>query len=128
MTPILLIIAMVAGWMVQMFFTFRQSMAFNKEVVRLRRKGMVSVGVAGKRYRGGRAYIAIAVDEHGIIRDAISLSGWTTFSRGKPIPALFDVKLSQIRGDKPIAGLSKQQREAARQSADLIKSRVSASM
>ena len=51
-------------------------MAFNRQVLRLRASGTVSVGHGGKRYRGGRAYVAIAVDDHGIVRDAISLRGF----------------------------------------------------
>lgn len=119
-----LLVAVVAGWMTQMYFTYRQSMAFNDDVRRLRTSGRVSVGVAGKRYRGGRAYVAIAVDEAGIIRDALSLSGWTTFSRGKPLPALRGARINQICGNKPIPTLSRQLRDAARQAAEPIRSRV----
>ena len=100
MTWILLIAAVVAGWMVQMYLTFRQSMAFNREVVALRRRGTVSVGVAGKRYRGGRAFVAIAIDDHGIVRDALTLTGFTTLSRAKPLAGLLDVKTSRILADE----------------------------
>ncbi len=124
MTPILLIVAVVAGWMVQMYFTFRQSMAFNQEVVRLRRQGTVSVGVAGSRYRGGRAFVAIAIDQDGVVRDALTLTGLTTLSRGKPLGDLRGVKTSRILANKPLPGLTRQQHEAARQAVDLAKTRV----
>lgn len=124
MTPILLIVAVVAGWMVQMYLTYQQSMAFNRQVLALRRQGTVSVGVAGKRYRGGRAFVALAIDDHGIVRDAITLSGWTTFSRGRPLPGLHGRKTSRILAAKAVPGLSTQQLEAARQAVDLAKSRV----
>jgi DNA-binding transcriptional regulator of glucitol operon len=124
MTPLLLIAAIVAGWMVQMYLTYQQSMSFNRQVLALRRQGTVSVGVAGKRYRGGRAFVAIAIDDQGTVRDAISLSGWTTFSRGRPLTGLLGVRTNRIIAAKALPGLSTQQHEAARQAVDLAKSRV----
>ncbi len=121
---VILLIATVAGWMVQGYFTYRQSMAFNQEVFALRKSGAVSVGVAGKRYRGGRAYIAIAVDDQGVVRDARSLSGWTTFARAKTVPPLLDVRASRLRGEQDLPGLTRQQREAAREAANSLKTRV----
>ena len=75
-TALVLLAAVVAGWVVQVYLTYQQSMAFNRSVTALRKHGTVSVGVAGRRYRGGRAFVAIAVDDHGKVADAISLSGW----------------------------------------------------
>ena len=124
MTPILLIAAIVAGWMVQMYLTYQQSMSFNRQVLALRRQGTVSVGVAGKRYRGGRAFVAIAIDDHGTVRDAISLSGWTTFSRGRPLTGLLGIRTNRILAAKSLPGLSTQQHEAARQAVDLARSRI----
>lgn len=126
MTPFLLIVAVVAGSLVQTYFTYRQSMAFNKQVMTLRNQGTVSVGVAGKRYRGGRAYVAMAIDEHGIVRDALTLTGWTTFSRGKRLDGLVGLRTNRIVAPKPLPGLKKQQQEAARQAVDFARSRVAA--
>jgi DNA-binding transcriptional regulator of glucitol operon len=112
--------AVVAGWFVQLFLTLKQAEAFNKQVVALRRHGTATVGVSGKRYRGGRAYVALAVDDNRIVRDAISLSGWTTFARGKAIPALVGVKASVLKGDQEIPGVTKQQRGAAREALVLL--------
>lgn len=120
MSPMILLAAVVAGWMVQLWFAYRQSMAFNQQVTSLRSYGTVSVGVAGRRYRGGRAFVAIAVDDSGIVRNAITLSGWTTFARGRAIPALLDAKVRHVRGDRQFPGLTRQQREAARQAAELL--------
>jgi DNA-binding transcriptional regulator of glucitol operon len=114
-----IIAALVAGWLVQIFFTYRQSMAFNDDVRRLRRSGTVSVGVGGNRYKGRRSFVAIAVDEDGVVRDAITLSGLTTFARARPLPGLFDVKVSVLRGDRDIPQVSSSQRVAARQAAEL---------
>lgn len=124
MTPILLIAAVVAGWMVQMYLTYQQSTAFNRQVMAMRPHGTVSVGVAGKRYRGGRAFVAIAIDDHGIVRDALTLRGWTTFARGRPLTGLVGVKTSRIAAARPLPGMSPHQHEAARQAVDLAKSRV----
>jgi DNA-binding transcriptional regulator of glucitol operon len=125
MTPFLLIVAVVGGWMVQLYATYRQSMAFNSDVVALRRHGTVSVGVGGKRYRGGRAYVAIAIDDRGVVRNALTLQGFTTFSRARPLPGLLDVSSRAIRADEQLPGVSRQQHEAARQAVDLARPRVS---
>jgi glucitol operon activator protein len=121
----LLIVAVVAGWLVQGYFTYKQSMAFNRSVVSLRRHGTVSVGVAGKRYRGGRAYVALALDEQGTVRDALVLSGWTTLARGRPLPALVGARASALRRDDAVPGLTRPQRDAARQAVELARTRVS---
>lgn len=120
-TALVLLAAVVAGWLVQMYFSYQQSMAFNRRVRALRASGTVTVGAAGKRYRGGRAFVALAVDDHRIVRDAISLRGFTTLARAKPAPALFDVKVSHILGDRDFPELSRQEREAARQAASLLR-------
>lgn len=115
----IIIAALVAGWLVQIFFTYRQSMAFNDDVRRLRNAGTVSVGVGGNRYKGRRSFVAIAVDEGGVVRDAITLGGLTTFARAKPLPGLLDVKVSVVRGSRDIPHVSPSQRLAARQAAEL---------
>ena len=115
----MIIAALVAGWLVQIFFTYRQSMAFNDAVRPLRASGTVSVGVGGNRYKGRRSFVAISVDEGGIVRDAITLSGLTTFARARPLPGLFDVKVSVLRGDRDLPHVSQSQRIAARQAAEL---------
>ena len=43
-TALVLLGAVVAGWTVQLYFTYRQSMAFNADVRALRSEGTVSVG------------------------------------------------------------------------------------
>jgi len=126
MTPLLLLGAVVAGWMVQLYLAYLQSMSFNRAVTELRKDGTVSVGSGGRRYRGGRAFVAIAVDENGVVRNAITLSGLTTFARSRALPALFDVKVNQVRGDRTFTGITPQQREAAREAATLLKSHSAA--
>lgn len=120
-TALVLLGAVVAGWAVQLYFTYRQSMAFNADVRALRPKGTVTVGAGGRRYRGGRAFVALAVDDRGVVADALCLSGFTTFARGKALPGVLGVKVSTLRGDADVPGLSKAQREAARQAATLLR-------
>lgn len=121
MEPVLaILVAVVAGWMVQLYLSYKQSMAFNHDVRSLRRSGRVSVGVGGTRYRGGRAFVAIAVDDSGVVRDAITLRGWTTFARSRPLPGVLGVRTKQIKGQRELPGLDRQQREAARQAAELL--------
>ncbi len=122
MYPIMwLLVAVVAGWVVQLYVTYQQSMAFNAQVRKLRTRGTVSVGAGGRRYRGGRAFVAIAVDDEGIVRDTLCLSGFTTFARGRGVPELLGLRLNVLRGEREIGGLSRAQREAARQAAELFK-------
>lgn len=122
MYPIMwLLAAVVAGWAVQLYLTYQQSTAFNTQVRELRSRGRVSVGAGGRRYRGGRSYVAIAVDEGGVVRDSLALSGFTTFARGRALAPLAGVRINVVRGDREITGLSRSQREAARQAADLLR-------
>jgi glucitol operon activator protein len=124
MYPIMwLLVAVVAGWIVQLYVTFQQSMAYNTQVRKMQGHGTVSVGGGGRRYRGGRAFVAIAVDEAGIVRDSLSLSGFTTFARGRGVPELLGLRVNVLRGEREITGLSRAQREAARQAAELLKLR-----
>jgi glucitol operon activator protein len=116
---LLILLAVVLGWVVQLFATYYQSTAFNASAFGLRRSGTVSIGAGGKRYRGGRAFVAIAVDDDGVVRDAIRLSGFTTFARAKAAPELVGLRVNRVRGEREIDGLTKPQRAAARQAAEL---------
>src|SRR3954447_3115921 len=118
---LLILSAVVVGWVFQLYLSYRQGMAFTTDARALRSAGTVSIGVGGNRYRGGRAFVAIVVDDRGIVRDAVVLSGWTTFSRGRSLPALQGVRLNKTRGDAPLPGLTKPQRAAARHAAELVK-------
>ena len=115
-----LLIAVVGGWMLQLYLTFRQAKSFMGDVRTLRQSGTVSIGIGGKRYRGGRAYVAIAVVA-GIVQDALTLQGWTTLARGQHLPALIGVKTTHLKSDREIPGVTPQQRLAARQAAELLK-------
>jgi glucitol operon activator protein len=115
-----IIAAVVAGWMVQLYLTYHQATAFNRSVTALRAKGTVSVGLGGKRYRGGRAFVAIAVGADDVVVDAITLQGLTTFARPRALPGACGQTVRRLGGDREISALSRQQREAARQAATLF--------
>ena len=117
---LIVLAAVVAGWAVQAYLSFNQALAFNKQVVALRKQGTVTVGAAGKRYRGGRAYVALAIDDREIITDTLTLSGFTTFARGRRLAPLVGSTTTQIKGDREFPGLSKQQRDAAREALVLL--------
>jgi DNA-binding transcriptional regulator of glucitol operon len=116
----IILAAVVAGWMVQLYLTYRQSMRFNADVHALRARGTVSIGVGGNRYRGGRSYVAIVVADRRVV-EALTLTGFTTFATAKPLPALAGVKVNRLVGDQDVPGLSRSQRAAARQAAELLK-------
>ena len=81
----------------------------------------MSVGAGGKRYRGGRAFVAIAVDDDGVVRDAsVPQRLHHLRPRAKAVPELLGLRLNVLRGEREIGGLSRAQREAARQAAELF--------
>lgn len=121
MSVMLLLAAIVGGWIVQLLLTQRQSTAFARMTSGLRAKGIVSIGTGGRRYRGGIAFVALAIDERGYIAEALSLRGWTTFARPHSVPGLSGQKLSTVRGERAIVGVAKNEREAARQAAVLVR-------
>lgn len=117
----LLLAAVVAGLMVQALLSWRQQKQFTRDVVQMRREGIVAAGVAGKRYRGGRVYIVLSDDGGGIVKYALQMRGFTTFTRAKPFPPLVGKRVSEIAGPHPIDGLDKHQREAAREAAETLR-------
>ncbi len=121
MTVLLLLGAVVAGWMVQLWLTLRQSQAYLRAVAQLRRSGVAATGKAGRRYRGGTAFVSLATDGKRVT-DALSLSGFTTFARPKPLPALVGMRLGVLAGDRSIAGLTDSERDAAREAVRMLRS------
>jgi DNA-binding transcriptional regulator of glucitol operon len=120
MTPFLLLAAVVAGWIVQTMLSWRQSRQFRLDTARLRESGQVTVGSGGRRYRGGRAFVALAVDERGTVRDALVLRGWTTFARAVPLPAVVGRRTDHLLREGALPGLEGPARAACREAADLL--------
>jgi len=109
--------AIAAGMVVQSILAYRQSKAFSAVVRDLRSHGTVAVGGGGKRYRGGRAFVAVATDPHGRVAIAMSLSGWTTFARPIELHQVRGLRLSQLRRDEPIPLVGPPQRLALQDAA-----------
>lgn len=120
MTPLLLLAAVVAGWGVQGYLSLRQSQAFRRQTANLRTLGTVTVGAGGRRYRGGRAFVALAVDPSGRVKAALVLRGWTTFARPRPCTGVVGQRVTKLAGPAEIPGLDRTQREASRQAAELL--------
>jgi len=121
MTTVLYLLgAIAAGMVVQSIFTIKQSNAFSAAVRELRTHGSVAVGGDGKRYRGGKAFVAVAADPNGRVTKAISLSGWTTFARPTELHQVHGLRLSQLRGEMPIQAVSTTERSALHQAADVL--------
>lgn len=121
MTMVLTLLgAIAAGMVVQACLTFKQAAAFRGAVRELRTHGTVSVGAAGKRYRGGRAFVAIAVGPDGRVTKAVSLTGWTTFSRPSNLRYVQGLRLSQLRRDGPIDEIGPGQRSALQGAAQTL--------
>lgn len=117
---LLLLAAITAGMVVQGYLAYRQSQAFSAAVRDVRSGGAAAVGGAGKRYRGGKAFVAIAADSNHRITRAISLSGWTTFARPKELHQVHGLRLSQLRRDEPIDEVADHQRLALQNAAQTL--------
>lgn len=118
--PAVLLAAVVAGWVVQMLLGYRQSRAFRRETALLQAYGQITVGTGGRRYRGGRAFVALAVDAGGCVRAATVLRGWTTFARSHPLDAVVGKRLNRLAAQTPLSGLDMPVRDACRQAAELL--------
>ncbi len=112
--------AIAAGMVVQAILTIKQTSAFSAAVRELRTHGAVAVGGGGKRYHGGKAFVAIAADPGGRVTKAISLSGWTTFSRPDELDQVQGLPLKQLRRDVPIPLIGTPQRAALQSAAESL--------
>ena len=76
----IVLIALGVAWLAQTWFSFRQSQAFAKLFVSLRRKGRVAMG----RFKGGLvqgAIVLFVIDDDGIIQEGYKLQGVTVAAR-----------------------------------------------
>ena len=116
LTVIMLIAVM---WFVQLFLTYKQSMRFNDVLKPLRAQGRTAVGLGGKRYRGGRAFVAIAHQGDTVV-DARMMTGFTVFARPQECPELKGLSLTLLAGDGDISGMKDKVRSAARMAAETL--------
>jgi DNA-binding transcriptional regulator of glucitol operon len=108
-------------WIFQLWFAYRQSKNFQEDLRSLRKLGTMAVGMGGRRYRGGRAFVALTADENGIVKDGRVLRGFTVFARSKQLSAYTGFPIGQIAsGDRVAEGEKKKVSEAAANSARYI--------
>lgn len=119
----MLFAAIAAGWMVQLWLTSRQAQAYLRATRVLRTHGTVATGQAGRRYRGGVVFVSLATDGRRVTA-AQGLRGLTTFARPTPLPALVGLRLAVVAGDRPLEGLTDNERDAARQAAGMLRAAV----
>jgi DNA-binding transcriptional regulator of glucitol operon len=119
-TIVALIGAIAAGIVVQSYLTYRQTSAFSAAVRSLRPFGAVAVGGAGRRYRGGKAFVAIAADADGVVTKAVTLGGWTTLARPNDLPDVCGVKLTRLRRDEPLPNVGSRERSALQNAAQTL--------
>jgi len=112
--------AVVIGMLLQAFTTYKQTSAFSAGVRALRRHGEVAVGGAGKRYRGGKGFVAIAADPQGRVTKAISLTGWTTLARPREVNGVEGLSLSRLRSDAPMPSIDPRVRTALQNAAQSL--------
>jgi DNA-binding transcriptional regulator of glucitol operon len=119
--PVFLVLgAVVIGMFLQVYTTYRQTKAFGAAVRELRKHGNMSIGGAGKRYRGGKAFVAIAADANGRVTKAISLSGWTTLARPRELPTVKGLTVSRLRGKGSITAIDPRVRDALQHAAETL--------
>lgn len=106
-------------WALQMYFTYRQSLKFTGELKVLRQQGRSAIGMGGKLFKGGRAFVAVA-EKDGIVVDARVMTGFTVLAAPKPLPSLKGLSLTLLAGDSNIAGMKDKVRSAARMAAETL--------
>ena len=107
------------GWIFQLILTHRQAMGFNDALKPLRQQGRTAVGIGGRRYRGGRAFVALAQQGDSVV-DARVMTGFTTFARPLPYPKLNGLSPTLLAGDESIPDLPAKVRDAARMAASTL--------
>ncbi len=108
-------------WLFQLWFAYKQSKIFQNDIRGLRAQGTMAIGMGGRRYRGGRAFVALTADESGVVKDGMVLKGFTIFARSKPIDTYTGFSINQIAsGDLIVENEKKKVQEAAANSAQHI--------
>lgn len=126
LTRILLVIA--AMWAAQLALAYMQAKRFQADLSGLRKLGTVAVGMGGRRYRGGRAFVALTVDGNEIVQDGLVLKGFTVFAKSRKLYNYIGFSLDDIlSGQREGVDDPNKVREAAVMSAQHIKDYLSRS-
>ncbi len=126
LTRLLLVIA--AMWASQLALAYMQAKRFQADLSGLRKQGTVAVGMGGRRYRGGRAFVALTVDDNEIVQDGLVLKGFTVFAKSRQLTNYIGFSLDDIlSGNREGVDDPNKVREAAIMSAQHIKDYLSRS-
>lgn len=108
-------------WLFQLWFAYKQAMYFQKDVGGLRKEGTMAIGMGGRRYRGGRAFVALTTDESGIVKRGMVLKGFTIFARSQALNTYTGFSIEEIAsGNRVVQSEKKKVQEAAQSSAQHI--------
>jgi DNA-binding transcriptional regulator of glucitol operon len=115
---VLLLIAVM--WVFQLYMAVKQSQRFADALKEIRTPGTTTtVGIGGYRYRGGRAFVAIA-QKDGVVIGAKVLSGLTVFANAKPFNELVGHKLTDLLEGRGLEGTQKKLVEATQMAAKTL--------
>ena len=108
-------------WLFQLWFAYKQAKIFQEDIRGLRKQGTMAIGMGGRRYRGGRAFVALTCDDSGIVKDGMVLKGFTIFAKSKPLSSYTGFSIEEIAsGNRKAEGEKKKVQEAAQSSAQHI--------
>lgn len=87
-TTLVVLVLVGAGWMLQLYLSYKQMRRFYARLSELRKQGLTAIGMGGTRY-SGRAYAVVVInpDTRRIVR-VEKLMGLTIFASLKPIAEL----------------------------------------
>lgn len=108
-------------WLFQLWFAYKQAKIFQEDIRGLRKQGTMAIGMGGRRYRGGRAFVALTCDDSGIVKAGMVLKGFTIFAKSKPLDKYTGFSIEEIAsGNRIVEGEKKKVQEAAQSSAQHI--------
>ena len=97
---ILVLVAVM--WVFQLYFAVKQSQRFSNDLREIRTPGTTTtVGMGGYRYRGGRAFVAMA-QKDGVVSGARILAGLTVFANSKAFDGIIGHKLVDLADGKGV--------------------------
>jgi DNA-binding transcriptional regulator of glucitol operon len=115
---IFLLIAVM--WVFQLYLAVKQSQRFTDQLREIRTEGTTTaVGTGGYRYRGGRAFVALA-HKDGVVTGAKKMTGLTVFQSAKPFPEVIGMHIRDLAVGKGIEGLRFKLVEATKMSATTL--------
>ena len=101
-----IILALAAGLALQLYFTGWQTKRFYSRLKEIRKEGLTSIGLDGGIW-SGRRYAVLVVDEKLNILHAEKMSGFTIFSKLKPVPELLGLNAKDLlEEDRHFSSLS----------------------